>query len=86
MLAWHLPLDHPYGALTDDKGEFTIPDLPAGQHRFVVWHEGPKLADYPVTIEVDQTATGEIKVPSTTFAQAAPARGLKTVVISVAGN
>jgi plastocyanin len=86
MLAWQLPLDHPYGAVTNENGEFTIPDLPAGQHRFVVWHEGRKLADHPVTIEVDQTATGEIKVPSTTFAQAAPARGLKTVVISVAGN
>ncbi len=39
MTAYHLPLDHPYGAVTDANGGFTIPDLPPGKHTFVVWHE-----------------------------------------------
>ena len=39
MNAWHLPLDHPYACVTDENGGFSIPDLPAGQHTFVVWHE-----------------------------------------------
>lgn len=39
MTAWHLPLDHPYAAVTDAAGAFSIPDLPAGKHSFVVWHE-----------------------------------------------
>ena len=39
MNAWHLPLDHPYACVTDENGGFSIPDLPVGQHSFVVWHE-----------------------------------------------
>lgn len=39
MTAYHLPLDHPFAAVTDADGGFTITDLPAGKHTFVVWHE-----------------------------------------------
>lgn len=39
MTAYHLTLDHPYFAVTDENGKFTIPDLPPGKHNFVVWHE-----------------------------------------------
>lgn len=42
MIAWHLPLDHPYVALTDADGNFEINDLPAGNHVFTVWHEAAK--------------------------------------------
>jgi len=38
MLAYHLPLDHPYAALTDAEGHFEIPDLPPGDWEFIVWH------------------------------------------------
>jgi RNA polymerase sigma factor (sigma-70 family) len=31
--------DHPYFAVTDSEGRFTIPDAPAGTWRLVVWHE-----------------------------------------------
>jgi hypothetical protein len=31
--------DHPYFALTDDEGNFTIPNAPAGNYRLVVWHD-----------------------------------------------
>lgn len=39
MVAYHLPLDHPFAAVTDENGEFEIPNLPAGEYEFVVWHE-----------------------------------------------
>jgi len=39
MLAWQLPLDHEFFAVTDEIGEFTIENLPAGTHTFNVWHE-----------------------------------------------
>jgi len=39
MKAYHLPLDHPYGAVTDADGNFEIKNVPAGKHDFVVWHE-----------------------------------------------
>jgi len=42
MKAYHLPLDHPYGAVTDKDGNFEIADIPAGSHDLVVWHESAK--------------------------------------------
>ncbi len=83
MLAWHLPLDHPYGVVTDDNGEFSIADLPAGKHEFIVWHEGKRLSQQSVTINPDQTTETEIKVPAASFASLAPQGELKTVVVSL---
>ena len=31
--------DHPYSAVTDAAGNFTIPNAPVGAWRLVVWHE-----------------------------------------------
>ncbi|WP_166821608.1 carboxypeptidase regulatory-like domain-containing protein [Thalassoroseus pseudoceratinae] len=39
MNAYQLPVSHPYAAVTNEKGEFTIADLPAGDYEFKVWHE-----------------------------------------------
>ena len=39
MKAYQLPLDHPYGVVSGADGSFTIPNLPVGTHRFVIWHE-----------------------------------------------
>ena len=32
-------LDHPYFAVTDDKGYFEIKNVPAGTQKVVVWQE-----------------------------------------------
>jgi hypothetical protein len=32
--------DHPYFAVTNDRGEFEIKNVPAGKHRLLIWHEG----------------------------------------------
>lgn len=39
MNAYQLPVAHPYAAVTNEKGEFTIADLPSGDYEFKVWHE-----------------------------------------------
>lgn len=39
MLAYHLPLDHPFGAVSGKDGTFEIANLPSGKHEFRVWHE-----------------------------------------------
>ncbi len=39
MVAFHLPLSHPFAAVTDADGKFQIKDLPAGTYQFRVWHE-----------------------------------------------
>jgi hypothetical protein len=39
MEAYIFVLDHPFWAVTDDSGAFTIDGLPAGKHTLVAWHE-----------------------------------------------
>lgn len=39
MTAWWMVVDHPYAAVTNEKGEFEIGELPDGTHDFRVWHE-----------------------------------------------
>jgi hypothetical protein len=34
-----LAMNHPYFAVTDDGGRFTIADLPPGEWKFAMWHE-----------------------------------------------
>ena len=67
--ARQLPLDHPFAAVTNDKGEFEIPGLPAGTHRFKVWHEGAGFlqSSLAVTVKADGTVEQEIKYPVDKF-------------------
>ncbi|APW63981.1 hypothetical protein BSF38_05569 [Paludisphaera borealis] len=39
MQAWWMILDSPYFAVTDDKGNFEIKNVPAGTQKVVVWQE-----------------------------------------------
>ncbi|MCA9066870.1 MAG: hypothetical protein KDA96_27575, partial [Planctomycetaceae bacterium] len=68
MLAWQLPLDHPFAAVTDENGNFEIPNLPAGTHKFIVWHEGADGGfvhrDFTVTISAGGDTTAEIEYPA----------------------
>ena len=53
MSAYWMILDHPYAAVTDAKGNFEIPNLPVGDHEFIVWQESPGYLDkkHKVTIK-----------------------------------
>lgn len=65
MKAYHLPLDHPYGAVTDDNGNFEITDVPAGEHDFVVWHEAANgnFVERKLKIKVSAGQKTEIEIP-----------------------
>lgn len=39
MKAYVLVMSHPYVAVTDEKGRFSIADIPPGQYKVRVWHE-----------------------------------------------
>lgn len=39
MRAYWVVVDHPYATVTNAKGEFEIPNLPVGNHEFIVWQE-----------------------------------------------
>lgn len=59
MLAYWLVVDHPYAAVTNERGEFSIEKLPIGTHTFRVWHERAGWIDKSLSVEIaaDQTLT-----------------------------
>lgn len=62
--------DHPYAAVTNDRGEFRIPNAPAGTWRLVIWHEefgfsgGHRLGD---AVKISPDSKGDMKLGSRTF-------------------
>jgi plastocyanin len=60
MSAWVVVLDHPYSAVTDAKGTFTIKGLKNGKYTLVAWQE--KLGTQEMKIEVKNgDATADFK-------------------------
>lgn len=43
MKAWVLVQDHPYFAVTDEKGNFRIDDIPPGTYEVIAWQEKFKM-------------------------------------------
>ena len=39
MTAHFWVMDHPFFAVTDEEGKYTIPDLPPGKYTLAAWHE-----------------------------------------------
>lgn len=67
MVGYWLVLEQPQAAVTDEQGRFRIKNLPAGAHRFTVWHERVGYLDraLQVTIEPDETTRHEpVRVPA----------------------
>jgi len=64
MAAYWMVVDHPYVAVTDKDGKFTIPGLPAGEHEFRVWHEkvGYINRKYTVKVKAGDNAQKPIEV------------------------
>ena len=64
MNAWHLPLDHGFGAVSDPNGEFTIADLPVGKHAFAVWHEAANggFVQRKLEVEIKAGETTDVSV------------------------
>ena len=70
MKAQWLVVDHPYAALTDADGNFKIEGLPAGKHRFAVWHESKGFLDNKLEIEIkadDVTELPDLKYKPSEF-------------------
>lgn len=52
MRGYHLPVDHPFAALSAEDGTFEIKDLPAGKHEFKVWHEAGGLIEKALVVTI----------------------------------
>jgi plastocyanin len=66
MIAYHLPLDHPFAAVSGPDGTFEIPQIPSGKLELKLWHETGKELEraYKVDIKPGETTTVEITVPA----------------------
>ena len=63
MSASILVLDHPYFAMPDLDGSFTIPGVPAGTYTIVGWHERIGERASTVTVKPGVPASIEISLP-----------------------
>jgi plastocyanin len=57
MTAWVGVVSHPYFAVSDVEGTFTIANVPAGKRTLTAWHEAFGVLTKPVEVKAGQTAT-----------------------------
>ncbi len=62
MQAHCLVVDHPYATLTDREGRFEMKHLPAGEHKFRIWHERHGMLEKEFKITVTTGRTVELPV------------------------
>jgi len=53
MGAYHLVVDHPFAACTKPDGTFEIPNLPAGEYKFRVWHESAGILERGLKVKIE---------------------------------
>lgn len=74
MSAYLLILEHPYAAISNEKGELEIKNLPAGKHTFTVWHQPRFVSEikgvtlkrggkWDIEIKAGDNNLGDLKIP-----------------------
>jgi plastocyanin len=63
MGAWIVAADNPYVAVTDNKGQFKLTDVPPGTYKMEIWHETLKPETQEVTVKggANTAVTVELK-------------------------
>lgn len=57
MTGWILLFEHPYFAVSDERGNFTVPNVPPGTYMLKVWHEELGELSHEVVVAGGKTAT-----------------------------
>jgi len=64
MSAWIVAVDHPYYAVTDANGKFTLADVPAGTYTVEFWQEKLGTQTKQVTVAASGAATADCAFPA----------------------
>jgi len=64
MNGWIVVTDHPYYALTNANGEFTLENVPSGTHTLSVWQEVLGEQKQTITVDVGDSTTVSIEFGS----------------------
>ncbi len=59
MEAWIIVTEHPYFAVSDEKGKFELTDVPPGKYTLRVWHE--TLGEFEQEVEVKAKAKSSVE-------------------------
>ena len=59
MAAYAGVMEHPFFAVSDDEGSFTIPDLPAGEYEIETWHEKYGTKTMKVSVGASDVKTAD---------------------------
>lgn len=62
MSAFVAVVDQPFNAVTNESGEFTIENIPAGTYNIKAWHEALGVLEKTVTIEAGKTAEANFDI------------------------
>jgi hypothetical protein len=62
MSAFIAVFDHPYFSITDENGEFTIANVPAGTYKIQGWHEALGALEKEVTVEAGKSAEVKFEI------------------------
>jgi plastocyanin len=64
MRSWVVVADHPFYALSNDAGEFVLPNVPPGKYVLQIWQESVGVTSRDVTVGADDArVTVELKAP-----------------------
>jgi plastocyanin len=64
MRAWVVVADHPFYTLSNDAGEFVLPNVPPGKYVLQIWQETVGITSREVTVGAeDARVTVELKAP-----------------------
>ena len=64
MRAWVVVAEHPYYAVSNEAGEFTLPNVPAGKYVLQIWQETLGITSREVSVGAeDARVTVELKAP-----------------------
>jgi len=64
MRSWVVVADHPFYALSNDAGEFVLPNVPPSKYVLQIWQESVGVTSRDVTVGADDArVTVELKAP-----------------------